>query len=153
MREILFRGKRVDTGEWVYGNLNYGTIEIESIKDNYCISDFDVNPWDKKFYPVIPETVGQYTGLNDQNGNKIFEGDIVHYYCSDVTALVKFGLYVDIDVNKEAYGFYSEYKESEIGGSSEKLVQEVIDHRESDEEYGCEVIGNIHDNPELLEVK
>lgn len=144
MREILFRGKRADNGEWVYG---YYTKHISGKIFIRCIGK-DC----KQSYEVIPESVGQYTGLNDKNGNKIFDGDIVHYYCSDVTALVKFGLYVDIDVNKEAYGFYSEYKESEIGGSSEKLVQEVIDHRESDEEYGCEVIGNVYDNPELLEM-
>lgn len=147
MKDILFRGKRVDNGEWVVGAAlphdNSGEITI-----------FRQNPGDGALegFEAVPETVGQATGLTDKNGNKIFEGDIVHYYCSDVTALVKFGFYVDIDVNKEAYGFYSEYKESEIGGSSEKLVQEVIDHRESDEEYGCEVIGNVYDNPELLEM-
>lgn len=125
MREILFRGKRIDNGEWVYGNLNYGTIEIENIQDTYFISDFDVNPWDKKFYKVIPESIGQYTGLKDKNGQKVFEGDIVRW------------------------------DEREWGGTYYELVEwdyDLLDARKNDWHEYCEVIGNIHDNPELLEV-
>ena len=138
MREILFRGKRIDNGEWVYGNLNYGTIEIKSIKDSYYISDFDVNPWDKKFYPVIPESVGQYTGLTDKNGKKIFEGDIlkiVHKYQSPFDDDTK--EYTDIDtdvVHFDDEGLCFSY------GKSPFLC--VVDNVTA--EY--EVIGNIYDD-------
>ena len=143
MRKILFRGKRVDNGEWVYGNLNYGTIEIKSIKDSYYISDFDVNPWDKKFYPVIPESAGQYTGLTDKNGKKIFEGDIIHLEYSQVF----FG--------GEYFGEYTaevSYKEGCFitdGINNGDEIETPLSGFDNDE---LEIIGNIHDNPELLEV-
>ena len=171
MREILFRGKWIDNGEWVYGNLNYGTIKTESIKDSYYISDFDVNPWDKKFYPIIPESVGQYTGVTDKNGKKIFEGDIVRYYhhkkslvpVTDIkpeedhygrdeesglplayrtTKIIRYKGHVELDPicgmminlkNRCEWWRYLNYEDDSI--NSDRL----------------EVIGNIHDNPGLLE--
>lgn len=71
MRTILFRGKRVDNGEWVYGYLaEPNIINVEVKDDSTGFLTYDE-------YEVIPETVGQYTGLNDQADNKIFDGDFI----------------------------------------------------------------------------
>ena len=132
MREILFRGKRKDTDKWVYGHLHkmdgYGTGYTE-----YGIQVQDTStsrPWSVL---VIPETVGQYTGLTDKNGNKIFEGDICQtkgYPLIDEKPFV-------IEWNSDECSFY--WRDAE--GTDEFTI-------------GCSqcttVIGNIHDNPELL---
>jgi uncharacterized phage protein (TIGR01671 family) len=130
MRDILFRGKRKDSGEWVYGDFASNGCGI--VCTDYLNEYGDFGEIYRKVYP---ETVGQYTGLTDNNGNKIFEGDIV-------TACGRKGA---VTANKfncgccyPVYGFaVCEYNEE----SPSDLI-EITD---------CEVIGNLHDNPELLE--
>lgn len=140
MREILFRGKRVDNGEWVCsGNLihfnEYNECHIPTANSG-CTCTHDENnniiEWKKvMFCKVLPKTVGQFTGLTDKNGNKIFEGDIVRLTFSEEVV----GKII-CDVNY--------YIESDIfGRTTRKLLSDYISDN-------LEIIGNIHDNPELL---
>ena len=133
VREILFRGKREDNGNWIVGSFH------KSINDCYIIPLPVVTSKSK----VIPETVGQYTGLTDKNGKRIFEGDIVRY-----TVLRLDGEYVPVvNVVEFAEGgfavnnyFINYWLWNSIDGNTQ--LSDI------------EVIGNIHDNPELLkEVK
>ena len=140
MREILFRGKRKDNGEWVYGSLvhiaNYCAI-IQHDQDSLSVFDqvyldCELGTIDGMGTIVIPETVGQYTGLNDKNGKKIFEGDVVKCtFCYDVGQYPKYEINTRV-VEFKIAGFYP-------------FARCIHDP--------CEIIGNIHDNPELLEVK
>lgn len=122
MREILFRGKNKVDGEWSIGSLahdtKYGNCFIEvCVHQGICEE-------------VIPETVGQYTGLTDKNGNKIFEGDIIH----------GFGGNFAVRWSPEICSF--------VAGEGRRIRPAMT--------YGTmksfEVIGNIYDNPELMEV-
>lgn len=125
MREILFRGKRLDTGEWVEGDLwqvPYGGVLIVPPG---CISGLEVDP----------ATVGQFTGLH-ANGKRVFEGDVVKYY--DI--IVKENLTSRIEWDEDCFVAH------EVGGFSAPMLSHI-----SLEDW-VEVIGNIHDNPELLEV-
>lgn len=130
MREILFRGKRTDCGEWVKGYLyitHIGAHEIGSYDAEINIERFT--------FDVIPETVGQFTGLTDKNGVRIFEGDIVHCVSkldsADMVIIFECGQFRMILAEK-----YHEYQ-TNVGYYDINC-------------FAKEVIGNIHDNPELL---
>lgn len=75
-RQIKFRGKRIDDGEWAYGSLDM-TGEHPTISWLRTDEDGDQVPW---FAAVEDETIGQFTGLHDKNGKEIYEGDLVRYY-------------------------------------------------------------------------
>jgi len=136
MREILFRGKRTDTGEWVEGLLITVELdtysEVEKAKYTHCIVEPKAEMYRGDlcgFEFVKPETVGQYTGLTDRNGKKIFEGDIITYgLCACV---------VKYDANNGRYMLYESNRYKVDGFNVDTMQLKTI-------------IGNIHDNPELL---
>ena len=130
IREVIFRGKRTDNGKWVKGYLyitHIGSHEIGSYDAEINIERFT--------FDVIPETVGQYTGLTDKNGKRIFEGDIVHCVSkldsADMVIIFECGQFRMILAEK-----YHEYQ-TNVGYYDINC-------------FAKEVIGNIHDNPELL---
>lgn len=127
MREILFRGKTV-RWEWVTGLLAHvGNAWYISNKAGVATA-----------YEVIPNTVEQYTGLTDKNGKKIFEGDVVRDEYNGGIARIAF--------LQQGCGWYLVFKNTDrrMGHRSRNSAY--------DNDLMLEVIGNIHDNPELLEV-
>lgn len=143
MREILFRGKRKDNDGWLWGDLlqdrDLGTCLIEGF-DYY--TDEDGLQRDYFQHEVIPETVGQYTGLTDKNGNKIFEGDVLEIYQSKVG---KYKAVVCWGNEWEKNAFVLSYR-----GTAWDYLKVLNDPFKHIKYY--EVMGNIYDNPKLLEV-
>lgn len=144
MREILFRGKRIDTGEWIEGMLFNGK------EDTFIIPHGNEYSYDEQFYvygfKVDPETVGQYTGLTDKNGKKIFENDVVK--CNDEAINAEFTAFVKFGNPNGEYNWG--YQLNFIAGDTATL--DILLWVEMEEEGAyIEVIGNIHDNPEPLE--
>ena len=144
MREIKFRGKRVDDGEWVYGYYVKQKI-LNVLKDRYEHKIYDDC---LQIHTVHLDTVGQYTGLKDIDGAEIYEGDIVK------------GIHTTV--------IHAGTTPVEIGASSIKwkgVVEWVQDccsygvresacrHSKMLKCHEYEIIGNIHENPELLEAK
>ena len=130
MREILFRGKRLDNGEWVYGY--YVHIGPVSCQRAYIIPEYTSAIYVKE---VDPSTVDQYTGLMDKNGKRIFEGDV---------AKVLQGKDKDIAYVGFENGAFMLYPKT--GNIYERTLWEYWYN-----DWDVEVIGNITDNPELLE--
>lgn len=126
MREILFRGKRMDDGEWMCGNLTVWSDGGASI---------DKEPTEASpLYAVIPETVGQYTGLTDKKDVKMFEGDIVS------------GLFLH---SRPVNGVVA-FRDGSFGLLWSRSGVETFWAFTSICNVEYEIIGNIHDNPELL---
>lgn len=137
MREILYRGKRKDNGEWVYGYyLPYHAVKDTNGKDVFAQIFVELDEKHPKGWAIVTaETVGQYTGLKDKNGTKIFEWDIVKYYgiCKPIIGVVKI-------CEEDFSGLYG-VCETFTDGSGTSLLKSKID---------CQVVGNIYDTPELL---
>ena len=141
MREILFRGKRLDNGEWVYGypvgwQNEGGDISIVDSRFGACIDESgNLMMLEAPFVTKVdPSTVGQYTGLTEKNGKKVFEGDVVRRGYENANGSFYDNMPVSYSVN---YGGW-------LTGCYERLTPKTV-QRES-----VEVIGNVHDNPELL---
>ena len=134
MREILFRGKSIEDNKWVYGDLSREKKSFGKI----CTRIYRTtnNGWE--LIDVDSKTIGQYTGLTDKNGNKIFENDIVAYW--------------------DTYNTENGQSEADCIGKvvwDDETISFQVTNRLSAESYEvldeCSVIGNIFDNPELLE--
>lgn len=126
MREILFRGKRTDNSEWIYGDL---------VQWSDGVQIFDYDGVGKVKNNVIPETVGQYTGLKDKNGKRIFEGDIV--YCK--SRLDNANMVIIFERGQFRMVLSENYRSYQTNSGFYDINC-----------FDKEVIGNIHDNPELL---
>ena len=142
MKEILFRGKRVDNGEWVYGCFEKLCIELENGKEitYHYIQGLTINDG----YMINPETVGQFTGLTDKNGKNVFEGDILKDEYGRIILVIwreKFA--------KFAFKLIKSTGENWTKNFSYADMWSWFDL----ENNLPEVIGNIYDNPELLEEK
>jgi len=126
-REIKFRGLLIDGGVWVYG---YYFIDLENKKSYIHLCERENTPdgWMVKSYEVIPKSVGQLTGLKDKNGVNLFDGDIYHQGDKNILYKVVF----------KGCGFVG----NQIGNKSLVGLEYFIDN--------IKVIGNIYENPELL---
>ena len=146
MREILFRGKSLNDGNWVYGSLVITTIEPANGEPTkqYCIEDTTIGVFPNEFQSglsemVLPETVGQFTGIVDKNNKNVFEGDFigVDQNVKEIFALVSDGPVIF------SRGCFS------IGDGSS-----ILHHLDTICDYNGvlrgKVVGNIYDNPDLL---
>ena len=134
MREILFRGKRVDNGRWAEGYYRHHKSKVTSEEISQILAD---DGFGFHWVQIIPDSMGQYTGLTGKNGKRIFEGDIIKIPDD----------YDEFGHNAgEIYEVYFC-----LGGFRLKPKYTKAKGYWLEDDRTVEVIGNIHDNPELLE--
>lgn len=145
MREILFRGKRIQNGEWAFGFLYEHEPPIQCIvpegyvpeKSTWYILKTAFADWNMprqvEFIEIDPATVGQFTGLTDKNGKRIFEGDVLSV--EGYHGVVKFGLH------EACNGWYVEYDKD----NGEESGFAELNESWSWKGFGGEIVGNIHD--------
>lgn len=135
----LFKAKRLDNGEWVIGNLVFSVYH----KNDVCVGQYGN---EVGMHEVDSSTICQCTGLKDKNGKLIWENDIVKDLFSDACAQIKYGSYQScFDSTKtEHVGFYVDWS-----GKYTKRYRKDLGYWIN--MVNAEVIGNIFDNPELLE--
>jgi hypothetical protein len=139
-REILFRGKLEYNGKWIYGDLlQYENGDVAIFGEKLSSFGCECTEMSKRDR-VIPDTIGQYTGLKDKDGNKIFEGDILEYI----------GKRKD-NMNK-VYRRKVVFHEGMFALLSKELqaYSALKHHCMEDGRFAWRVIGNVHDNPELM---
>lgn len=125
MREILFKAKRKDDGEWVEGYY------MPRPNNPGKLRNYIVVVSQEKWYEIVPETLCQYTGIKDKNSQKIWENDIIKHERSDTTGAVKW------------------FKEDYVGWCVDDV--QINEQQFTEEMWNeCDVIGNIFDDPELI---
>ena len=146
MREIKFRGKEKIGGVWLFGSYIYtnddknNPFRTNPPKEKHQIMFYESSDWNMGGWvdeEVIPETIGQYTGLKDKNGKEIYEGDIIGCHNPNIKHLI----------------FYNEKQGrfmAALNGDIENDYINVCGLDDSRWNASKEVIGNIHDNPELI---
>ncbi len=132
MREILFRAKRIDNGEWVEGYYLKTTLGKDIEPSDVIFVPFKINRFGQwGWIKVLPETLCQFTGMVDKNGRRIWENDIIKHEISDTIGVVKW------------------YQEDYVGWCVDDIV--IDEQQFTDEMWNeCEVIGNVFGNPELM---
>jgi uncharacterized phage protein (TIGR01671 family) len=126
MRTIKFRGKDINKEQWCFGSLLTNYYEFDKPQTYSIVDKEDYH------FPVIPETVGQFTGLHDVNGKEIYEGDIL-------------GFGSDTSIGLEVY-----WSEQRFAYCVRTNLLKEDRYTLAELQYGYKVIGNIHDNPELI---
>lgn len=141
MRDILFRGKRKDNGEWVFGAyFDMRHNDARTHQHHFIISNgTDISlgtPIEQIQTEIIPETLGQYTGLQDKNGNKIFEGDVIYSKGHNYLVVFWHGMfYASVEeCNNDIYGGYPLHALTAT----------------ADDDCLCEIVGNRFDYPNLI---